>query len=692
MAASIYVTQFTATKQKEFNNLLTIGNGDNSKEVVFSVNEQDSRQIYDTITKALDKYNGNMYSISVDNNNFTKYVYCNDVELFNNICLSDGRFFESDEKNSSLFLSTLKSNDIKQIGVIKSFENEREFKIKTLASDLNENSFKKTFTIVFDSDEKIGKFRNELKENEIYFDTIDNNSYQIKYMTFYVIVFGVFYTALIIILLYDLLNSYKKIGIQKMLGFSNFDIWKNRICSIMKTIIIVFGISIVVFSLILFKQFNSLVLEFITRIFIYYLLIIGFTFIFCSLPFLYVRKIKISNMLKNDRPTNAIICLNTVLKIIMTTVFLTVSIYAFSEFSLLNSGHNDKYQNWEKTKNYVTNSVIEYDVGTEGIDSFSEENIEKCYNLYMSLNKKGGILAKFDKYRISDEKYKSGIEYKDNNIIINPNYLKSNAIYDLNGKKVEISEQNHNCIVLVPEKFKSEEENIIKYYKKILLSYESNSTELTKEIQIIWIRDGQKFFSYRIDINPNENSCVENPLVMVITEANANKLNFLEVLGTGNFLMKVSDQSTSSAEVNNEIGKYYDLSTYHFPLVSVYDSMNEKITESKSMIVSYSIMLSVLVVLICVVIIQNVANYFEQNKKRLAIQKFMGFKLKDKYLNYFVSDVCSLIISFCLAWAITKRAELFVLSIVVLIIELIFTIVLLVINENRNVLRLTKGG
>ena len=112
MAASIYVTQFTATKQKEFNNLLTIGNGDNSKEVVFSVNEQDSRQIYDTITKALDKYNGNMYSISVDNNNFTKYVYCNDVELFNNICLSDGRFFESDEKNSSLFLSTLKSNDI----------------------------------------------------------------------------------------------------------------------------------------------------------------------------------------------------------------------------------------------------------------------------------------------------------------------------------------------------------------------------------------------------------------------------------------------------------------------------------------------------------------------------------------------------------------------------------------------------
>ena len=312
-------------------------------------------------------------------------------------------------------------------------------------------------------------------------------------------------------------------------------------------------------------------------------------------------------MLKNTRPTNTIICFNTALKVIISIFLLIVSVNLLNEFDILNNIHKEKFNNWENTKNYFVNNTIEYYEGTNGIDSFSTENIEICKSLYNTFNKQGGILAKFDKYRILDSKYKSGIDYQDNNIVINPNYLKSNIIYDINGNRVSISETESNCIILVPQKYNNRQKKILEYYKNILAGYESDSSNTIKEIKLIWIKNNQNFFTYKVNIYPNKNNCVQDPLAMVITESNANDLNYLEVLGTGNFLIKVSDNNVAINEINSIIGKYYDLSIYQFPLFSVYESMGERITESQNKIATYSIIMVILIILMSIIIIQNIA-------------------------------------------------------------------------------------
>lgn len=693
MAISIFVTQFEISKQNEFKNLLSLGNGDNSKQIVFSYDNQDSQQVYSIVTHIIDKYGGNIYTISIDdNNNYTKYIYCNNLKYFEDINLSSGHFFKDKEDNSAAFLSTYKFSSPDQIGVIKPFETSRIFNIRTLKSNLNENSFRKIFTLVLENENDIEKLRKDLNEEEITFDILDDDTEQKNYRYFYVIVFTILYITLIIIILYDLLNSYKKIAVEKMLGFSNFKIWEKRIFPIMKIALLVFGICVVLCSIILFNEFNSLVFEFIKQIVHYYSVIIISTFIFSSLPFLYIKKIKIIYMLKNTRPTNTIICFNTALKVIISIFLLIVSVNLLNEFDILNNIHKEKFNNWKNTKNYFVNNTIEYYEGTNGIDSFSTENIEICKSLYNTFNKQGGILAKFDKYRILDSKYKSGIDYQDNNIVINPNYLKSNIIYDINGNRVSISETESNCIILVPQKYNNRQKKILEYYKNILAGYESDSSNTIKEIKLIWIKNNQNFFTYKVNIYPNKNNCVQDPLAMVITESNANDLNYLEVLGTGNFLIKVSDNNVAINEINSIIGKYYDLSIYQFPLFSVYESMGERITESQNKIATYSIIMVILIILMSIIIIQNIANYFEQNKVRLAIKKFMGFKLKDKYSAFFISEICSLIISSCLAFLITKQLTIFIIASVTLIVELLFTIILLKINENKNILRITKGG
>ena len=284
MAISIFVTQFEISKQNEFKNLLSLGNGDNSKQIVFSYDNQDSQQVYSIVTHIIDKYGGNIYTISIDdNNNYTKYIYCNNLKYFEDINLSSGHFFKDKEDNSAAFLSTYKFSSPDQIGVIKPFETSRIFNIRTLKSNLNENSFRKIFTLVLENENDIEKLRKDLNEEEITFDILDDDTEQKNYRYFYVIVFTILYITLIIIILYDLLNSYKKIAVEKMLGFSNFKIWEKRIFPIMKIALLVFGICVVLCSIILFNEFNSLVFEFIKPIVHYYSVIIISTFIFSSL-------------------------------------------------------------------------------------------------------------------------------------------------------------------------------------------------------------------------------------------------------------------------------------------------------------------------------------------------------------------------------------------------------------------------
>ena len=160
MAISIFVTQFEISKQNEFKNLLSLGNGDNSKQIVFSYDNQDSQQVYSIVTHIIDKYGGNIYTISIDdNNNYTKYIYCNNLKYFEDINLSSGHFFKDKEDNSAAFLSTYKFSSPDQIGVIKPFETSRIFNIRTLKSNLNENSFRKIFTLVLENENDIEKFR-----------------------------------------------------------------------------------------------------------------------------------------------------------------------------------------------------------------------------------------------------------------------------------------------------------------------------------------------------------------------------------------------------------------------------------------------------------------------------------------------------------------------------------------------------
>lgn len=115
------------------------------------------------------------------------------------------------------------------------------------------------------------------------------------------------------------------------------------------------------------------------------------------------------------------------------------------------------------------------------------------------------------------------------NIVVNPNYLKIHKIIDENGERIKIQENNRNIILLVPQKYKNKEYDIKKYYiedhKDCAVSDEENyGIKVDKhnncKVDIIWIKNDQKIFTYDIEVNTGDN-CVSDAIIKVITEKNS---------------------------------------------------------------------------------------------------------------------------------------------------------------------------
>lgn len=148
---------------------------------------------------------------------------------------------------------------------------------------------------------------------------------------------------------------------------------------------------------------------------------------------------------------------------------------------------------------------------------FSPQSAFRTYNSYSSINLGTEELTLTD-YAIS----------------VNNNYLKLNPAYDLNGKPIFAEENALEFKVLVPEKYKTMEQELFEHYTEELtfLHYynqdlETSGIEGAHEavheplpVEIIFIENGQKFFMYDSSYNKYVNEYIEDPIIKIVTSAN----------------------------------------------------------------------------------------------------------------------------------------------------------------------------
>ena len=108
MAIFVFEFTFEEKEKKEYNKLLYIG--EKQGETFSLIVKGNIKNQYEEIIQCLDIYNANMYSTVIKNENskkqIVKYIYVNDFSYFHNEEFYNGRFFNKDEMESDLYLST----------------------------------------------------------------------------------------------------------------------------------------------------------------------------------------------------------------------------------------------------------------------------------------------------------------------------------------------------------------------------------------------------------------------------------------------------------------------------------------------------------------------------------------------------------------------------------------------------------
>lgn len=618
-----------------------------------------------------------------------KYIYTMDDKYMNSINLKSGKKLDKSLMNSNFFLSTAKTNDDNQIGVIEPVSDDFIFEIRTLNSMLNDGmSFTGFCKITFPNDKPVSYYISELSRL-FSVDSIEYNKSEIinlKTNLNYIYILILFF-IIILLILYDLLNSYKNIGVKKLLGSSNFDIYKENISKLLIYEIFCIILSIILMSFLLVDNFNRLYLIFLKNMIFFYLLILLLSFVSISLPYLYIKKIKIYHIIKNKTQTQEIILFNTFIKttlIIGLICLLNFSLKHYNEFKKI---YNGSYKAWEDASNYVVFNLDDLDFTTYESSEFAKSSL----SLYKTLNEKGALYANFDMYSNLSIQNNKNIDYFKLSATVNPNYLNKHPIYDENNKQVLISEEDKNWIVLIPDKFKDDKVLIENYYNKWLNTF---NKELIGELKIIWTKSDQKFFSYNINVNSYEGNYVYDPIVLVGTESGLFPGWNISIFNTsGNpFKIKIDSQDSLYSQLKPIISST-GINSSSLRISFADEEVISNVKQYKN-ILAFIIISFILIFFLSIAIIsQNTYSFFNQYKKIISIKSFYGYNSIDKYKDYLLLLLISwtIIFNISLFLNISNFKIISLVTISGLAIEFLTSLLLLKRINKKKIVQIMKG-
>lgn len=655
-------------------------------------------EVYNKLKTVLDENKANIFYIREEEDKTVKYVYMTDLSYFNNYSLSKGSFIDLEDMDTEKFLSSCNMKDENQIGTIAVFNRDNKFEIRTLRSMCsNQNLSFNGYCIIQVQDGNIKNVLSQLKDEfnfskdlEIVQKDIISSNY-FSNNTIWINFIG--YLLIMLLVLYEILRSYKTIGIQRLSGYSIKDIYLLNIKEILKLQIISILMVLTFLSIIFIRDFNIYIIDFFKSIILTFIKQIIIILIVSSFPYIYIIPMSVSNMIKNNRSTRDIFIFNIVIKTILLILINVMGVNLINDYKQLDNYYINKCEEWDRAGNYVivSESNISMEIQT------SEKYLLANKEIYEEINKKGAIYADFSRYSsLYAQNNSSNERYKKENVTVNPNYLNIHNIVDVNGDVIHVSEENTNRVLLVPESYKDQEQEIKDYFKFIYTAYR-NENWIIKDlnIDIIWIQENQKIFSYNFDVNPGEENMVENAIISVITENNAPAPEYDRIIcAQGNPIKIPKSEKNFLYEILNDKFKNLSDKEYKYTVVAANETVASKINEVKRSIDFSIIGILIVLVSIVIIIVQNIYNYFQQYRKTIFVRAFHGYNFLDKYKEYYIlfigSQVFALVILFIINNSNVKEFSL--IWILASILEYIISYVSFKISEKSSISKELKVG
>ena len=505
-------------------------------------------------------------------------------------------------------------------------------------------------------------------------------------------------TIMIIILLYmimlihNIFFNYKKFAIMKLNGVSNGKILQDLVCDAIK--IVLTGLTtafVIIFAYLICKREND-ILGFL-KVWIYKASLLSLILVFINVLLLFlIIKVKIPIALKNKKPLKLVQNINYIAKVIFATVLVSYLASSVIQLSILINSING-FKIWqEKAVNLVEPFGAIFGDNEEGT-WWSESTMTSMKKLYDKLDKEGKVIYA-DLGHCKQDSIKANVKYAKlagkketpymscKSATVNNNYLKDNPIYDINNKRVLFDNNSENIMnLLVSDDLKKYETEIIKEYSK-------DNKMKDKQIKITYIKKGQKFFTYNLNVGKDKNNILTNIPVVIVCNRSSLDLDFYCCNGLK--LIKVKDVKNGYHELLPYL-KEVNLDNMIYNVRPVMWHINFKIYFMEQSLMCNFFKLFFAAIALILTIISSSINYIEKNKLKNTVLKIHGFSFIKRYAVFYILLILIWMLSYVASYEHYKSIISMKIVIISGLLDLIISTIILKVYENKKISSVLKG-
>lgn len=442
---------------------------------------------------------------------------------------------------------------------------------------------------------------------------------------------------IVIQIIYCIYTSYslKKIGIKKSMGFSTIHILKEQITNIIKYYSVVCLVLLLLLNT-YYALTNRYASSYLITSVLFFIGVLAINILCVLMTSILIKFVSLEAMIKNKTLNNGTNAVVQVIKIAFSAIIVITII------SLLNQGNSFrqsqqavldyKYLDGYYTANGFNSSKYDYALANTNILENYSKQASEMYNHNHSL------LCDF---KTDDGSQTSRPYYEQQLAIANRNYLNDFSNIKLNGKPLEEDKFNEPT-VLVPHKYKNDEQSIKEYIKQEyfrLMNYNQfygipGEERTIDKFNIVYIDDAST-----IKVNTkNGFSDIADPIIIVDTGDFAG-LYYLDSLNTRClFFQMESREDFSSLLSEYGLEQLVTAGT----LLTPYLMQLENVT-----FVLKTLTMFMIVFIVSLLFILYISNYVDifVNRKRYAAKEILGFShsrtLKNRYILWGIGLIIS---------------------------------------------------
>ncbi len=440
-----------------------------------------------------------------------------------------------------------------------------------------------------------------------------------------------------VLLVYYGFSVAKRVGILKLNGWSTFSVWY----VIVGRMVLIWILASAGLSLTAAVASYGLNLAWVAPLGMTtgatYVLVLAASAIFG----LYVRWVRIQDVVKQQRRTGAVLAMNTALRMVGVIMLLVLGTALWHEYHQIRTQEVLLGQ-WHHHRTTQTFGIPYPIAAGHNLINIDQGNLSTGYIearwLYPVLAHEGAMYLDASSYEEGALALPEIPGYV-RMVTVNPNYLRRYPVETPDHHAVIVPNQTTAWVVLVPVQYRAQTVKIRRYVAQeqantlqaeTLVLHTPVPPRLQHQtIRIIWTANGQRLFSWNPTVFPTQGNCIVSPIIQVQTLGNtvpADWMNAFEgSVVTPLKIPLIKDSPTQTEGALSPILRQLHLTAYIHAIVPVNQAIHEEIRSLQLALQKYLLIGIGLAATVVVLMIQNAVVLFTRYQKRFLVRRLFGW-------------------------------------------------------------------